>query len=106
MKPITISRRFKFINQLLQQAREHNLILQSADGEQFVLAKIADVQDISVGADIDAQAFTIGDSDEFEEEVALTRQNAALMHFLDKRAAYAKPGSGTSLKEIRQRLGE
>ncbi|MFL5800170.1 MAG: hypothetical protein ACJ8CR_00205 [Roseiflexaceae bacterium] len=106
MKPITVSRRSRFINQLLQQAREHNLILQSANGEQFVLAKIADAQDVSVNADIDVEAFTIGGSDDFEEEIALTRQNVALMHFLDERAAYVKPGSGTSLEEIRKRLGE
>jgi hypothetical protein len=106
MKPITISRRFRFINQLLQQAREHNLILQSADGEQFVLAKIADTQGISADVNIDAQVFTIGDGDDFEEEIALTRQNTALMRFLDERAAPVKPGSGTSLEEIRRRLGE
>lgn len=106
MKPIAISRRSRLINQLLQQAREHNLILQSADGEQFVLAKITDAQGVSAGLDIDALAFTIGDSDDFEEEIALTRQNKALMNFLDERAAQAKPGSGRSLEEIRQRLGE
>ncbi len=106
MKPITISRRLKFINQLLQQAREHDLILQSADGEQFVLAKITDKQGMPADGDIDAQVFTIGDSDDFAGEIALTRQNTALMHFLDERAAHAQPGSGRSLEEIRQRLGE
>jgi len=106
MKPITISRRFKFLNQLLMQARQHNLILQSADGEQFVLAKITDVQSVASAAQPDVQAFIVGESDDFDEEIAQTCQNTALMHFLDERAAHAKPGSGTSLEEIRQRLGE
>jgi hypothetical protein len=77
-----------------------------ADGEQFVLAKITGAQGVPVDADIDALVFTIGENDDFAEEVVLTRKNAALMRFLDQRAAHAKPGSGTSLEEIRRRLGE
>lgn len=105
MKTIAISRHLKLLNALLQQAREQNLILQSADGEQFVLAKIADAPAVRIDGDEDVRAFDVGDSDDFEEEIGLTRQNAELMRFLDERSAEVKPGSGTSLEEIRQRLG-
>lgn len=105
MKTIAISRHLKLLNALLQQAREQNLILQSADGEQFVLAKIANAPSIRIDVDGDVLAFDVGESDDFEEEVDLTRQNAELMRFLDERSTEVKPGSGTSLQEIRQRLG-
>ncbi|MDY6785092.1 MAG: hypothetical protein SW833_21540 [Cyanobacteriota bacterium] len=105
MKVIAISQRSKLLNELLQQAREYNLILQSADGEQFVLAKIADEPAVRIGKEEDeVRAFDVGESDDFEEEIRLTRQNTALMNFLDERATDVKPGSGTSLEKVRQRL--
>lgn len=105
MKTIAISQRSKLLNALLQQAREQNLILQSADGEQFVLAKIADKPVVRIDENEEVRVFDVGESDDFEEEIGLTRQNTELMRFLDERAADVKPGSGTSLEEIRQRLG-
>lgn len=104
MKPITISRRFKFLNKLLQQATQQNVILQSADGEQFVLARITNATTLDVDPQ-QVQAFTVGESDDFDEEVAVTRLNTALMAFLDERATQAKPGSNRSLEAVRQRLG-
>jgi hypothetical protein len=106
MKPITISRRLKFLNTLLEQARRSNLILQSADGEQFILARITDVQSPADDVLADAHAFTVGESDDFDEEIVATRQNKALMAFLDERAALSQPGRGTSLEEMRRRLGD
>lgn len=105
MKTIAISRHLKLLNALLQQAREQNLILQSADGEQFVLAKIADAPAVRIDEDGNVLTFDVGESDDFEKEIDLTRQNAELMRFLDERSAKVKPASGTSLKDIRQRLG-
>ncbi len=105
MKRIAISRQLKLLDALLQQAREQNLILQLADGEQFVLAKIADAPAVRIDSDGDVLAFDVGESDDFEEEIDRTRHNAELMRFLSERSAGVKPGSGTSLEEIRQRLG-
>ncbi|MGL5060626.1 MAG: hypothetical protein ACRC62_11665, partial [Microcoleus sp.] len=91
MKTIAISRHLKLLNALLQQAREQNLILQSADGEQFVLAKIADAAAVRIDGDGDVLTFDVGESDDFEEEIDLTRQNAELMRFLDERSVEVKP---------------
>lgn len=106
MKPITISRRSRFLNKLLQQAVQQNIILQSVDGEQFVLARISSNQPENASVYSEIQAFIVGESEDFDEEVAATRQNAELMAFLDERAAHATPGKNTSLETIRQRLGE
>jgi hypothetical protein len=99
MKSISISRRSKVLNQLLQQARQQDVLLESPDGEQFVLVKLSATRSLK-----DIQAFVVGDTDDFAEEVRLTRENAGLMEFLDRRAAQSKPGSGTSLEELRRRL--
>lgn len=69
------------------------------------LAKIADAPAVRIDGDSDVRAFDVGESDDFEEEISLTRQNAELMNFLDERSAKVEPGSGISLEEIRQRLG-
>ena len=64
MKTITISRRAKSVNALLKRARRENVILSSPEGEEFILAEV----------------------DDFNREIELTRQNRALMKFLDARA--------------------
>ncbi|NEP50371.1 MAG: hypothetical protein F6K65_16775 [Moorea sp. SIO3C2] len=106
MKTITVPEHSKLINYLLEQARQQNLILQSADGEQFVLAKIMDRPVATVEENINAHVFEIGEEEDFEEEIILTRQNLALMSFLDERSAHVKPGAGISIEEIRQHLDE
>jgi hypothetical protein len=68
-----------------------------------VLARIPNAQ--TTNSSIDAQSFEVGESDNFDEEIALTRQNSALMEFLDERAVYKKPGSDTALEDVRRRLG-
>ncbi len=105
MKTVIISQHADVLNHLLQQARQQQLILQAADGEQFLLARIADVQPGVVADHVEVQAFVVGTSDDFDEEIAQTRQNVALMDFLDERGAQAKAGSGIPIEEVRQRLG-
>jgi hypothetical protein len=68
MKTITISHNAKSIIDLLHQARIENLILRSPDGVEFILAEI----------------------DDFDREIALTRQNKELMELLDRRARQTK----------------
>ena len=81
MKTVTVPARSKTLNDLLKKARHANVLLRSENGEQFVLAKVSSVQ-----------SFYVGDSDDFDEEIKLTRTNKKLMRFLDKRGEQAKKG--------------
>jgi hypothetical protein len=80
MRTIRISQRSKAVNALLQQARRENVIIRSADGEEFILAEI----------------------DDFDREIELTRQNRQLMKLLDTRA---KKSGTVSLAEAKRQLG-
>ena len=93
MKTITISAHAIEVNELLQMVQQTTLLLKTADGSQFVLTSMADLQ-----------AFYVGDSDELENEVSVARANQALMKFLDERAAQAQPGIGIPLAEVRRQL--
>jgi len=64
MTTITISRNSRAVSALLKRARRENVVLRSPEGEEFILAEI----------------------DDFNREIELTRQNKALMKFLDARA--------------------
>jgi hypothetical protein len=77
-----------------EMAQENVLLLQAADGRQFVLTPVTDLQ-----------AFYVGESDELADEIAISRANQALMKFLDARGRQAQPGKGTSLEEVRRQLG-
>ncbi|MEG4441600.1 hypothetical protein QUB47_27445 [Microcoleus sp. AT9_B5] len=65
---------------LLAEAKQENLILQTADGVEFILAEI----------------------DNFDAEIQLTRQNKELMAFLTDRGKQTKTFSAA---EVRARLG-
>ena len=67
------------INQLLDQARDNDLILRAADGTEFLLTK-----------------------DDFEEEVERTRQNKELMAFLDERR---REPATIPLEQVKRELG-
>ena len=53
MKTITVSARAKTLNVLLKKARQKEVILESVDGQRFVLASIRDWQGFEVGEDDD-----------------------------------------------------
>ncbi len=80
MKTITVSKHARSIVDLLQQAHTENLILKSPDGVEFILAEI----------------------DDFDREIALTRQNTALMELLDLRA---RQRHTIPLEEVKRQLG-
>ena len=80
MKTIEVSKQAKTLNALLQRARHENVILRSAEGNEFILAEI----------------------DDFSREIELTRQNKRLMKLLESRA---KEKATISLEEAKQRLG-
>lgn len=94
MKTITVPARLKAVNELLQQARRANVLLRSESGEQYVLAKVPS-----------ARAFYVGESDDFAEEIGLTRANKELMRFLDKRGKQAASGKLIPMTQVEKRLG-
>jgi hypothetical protein len=104
MKPHIIPPDSRLLNELLRQARHHALILETPGGQRFLLANITGVE--IPDTLMQGQAFEVGDSDDFDEEITRTRQNADLMRFLDERAAQVRPGHHPTLEELRQRSGE
>jgi hypothetical protein len=53
MKTITVPARARTLNDLLNKARRKQIILESADGQRFVLALLKDWDGFAVGADDD-----------------------------------------------------
>jgi hypothetical protein len=94
MKTITVPARSKTLNDLLKQASQANVLLRSKNGEQYVLAKVSSVQ-----------SFYVGESDDFDEEIKMTRANKKLMKFLDQRGEQAKKGKLIPIAEVEKRLG-
>ena len=80
MKTIRVSKQAKTVNALLKRARQENVILRSAEGDEFILAEI----------------------DDFNREIELTRNNKQLIRLLQTRAKQKAP---VSLEEAKRRLG-
>jgi hypothetical protein len=80
MKTIAVPRRARSVHALLQRARRENVILRSPEGEEFILAEV----------------------DDFNREIELTRQNRALMKFLEARARQTET---VSFEDARALLG-
>lgn len=80
MKTVSIPPQATDVNALLEQAREEDLLVRAADGTEFMVTVV----------------------DEFDEELARTRQNAKLMAMLEARAKQAKT---VPLPEVKRQLG-
>ena len=93
MKTITISTRAKAINDLLKKARRRSVILETADGQRYVLTAVSNWE-----------GFDVGNSEDFGEEVKRTVQNKRLMKFLVERRKTSK-GKSKSLEEVEKELG-
>jgi hypothetical protein len=80
MKPVSVIPSQAELLALLDQAQEDDLLLQLADGREFILSMV----------------------DDFDLEIARTRQNEKLMAFLDERA---KEAATIPLEEVERELG-
>ena len=80
MKTISIAPGSAEVNALLAQARQEDILVQTADGTRFMLTAI----------------------DDFDEEVVRTRRNVQLMALLEERAEQAKT---VPLDEVKRQLG-
>ena len=76
---------------MLESVKEEGLILQTADGQQFVLFGLEDWQ-----------GFDVGDSNDFEQEVKATSENQALMAFLAERRSQ---GKRIPMADVKKQLG-
>ncbi|HEU0293994.1 MAG TPA: hypothetical protein VFR47_14735 [Anaerolineales bacterium] len=93
MKPMIVSSQEKNLSALLKKARRQNVILESADGQRFVLAPISNWQ-----------GFDVGHSDDFGEEVKKTAQNKKLAKFMANRRAKNKGKPRRSAEQVRKDL--
>jgi hypothetical protein len=80
MKTITLSEDPAEIRSVFEQAKDEDIIIQLADGQQFILSAI----------------------DDFDTEIAQTRQNQKLMQFLEQRASQNQM---IPLDEVKRQLG-
>ena len=91
MKIITIPPEQSFLIDLLKQAQENGAILQTTEGQQFVLLSLADWQ-----------GFDVGEANDFEQEVKATSENKALMALLANRRNDQKR---IPLADVKEQLG-
>ncbi len=80
MKSVTVPLQGADLNALLDQARVEDILVQTADGSEFLLSMV----------------------DEFDQELARTRQNGKLMELLDIRA---QSNGVKSLASVKEELG-
>ena len=91
MRIVTVPTEQEFLLNLLMNVEEDGLILQTNNGQQFVLLSLAEWQ-----------GFDVGDSNDFAEEVRTTSENQALMAFLAERK---HDGKRMSMKDVKALLG-
>lgn len=91
MRVVTVPTEQKFLFDLLTMVKEEGLILQTTDGQQFILLSLEDWQ-----------GFDVGDSDDFEQEVKVTSENKALMAFLAERRSN---GKRVPMADVKKQLG-
>jgi len=84
MRAITIPTRAKALNDLLRKARHKEVVLESADGERFVLASIQGWEGFEVGADDD-----------------ITKNRKLMSHLASRRSG----GKRIPLAEVKAQLG-
>ena len=84
MKAITIPARARMLNDLLRKARRKEIVLESADGERFVLASIQGWEGFEVGDDED-----------------ITKNKEFMNHLASRRSG----GKRIPLAEVRAQLG-
>ncbi|MBI3408873.1 MAG: hypothetical protein HY040_11000 [Planctomycetes bacterium] len=79
MKVIDLKNKKRSLAEVLELASKENLVLKTAAGKEFVLAE----------------------TDEFDREIALVRENSALMKLLEQRS---KEKGKYSIRQVKQIL--
>jgi len=94
MTTVFVPAQAKALNSLLDKARHRNVVIESADGERFVLASIKQWQ-----------GFDVGDSDDFTEEAKRTAQNKELAKAMADRRMKDKGEPRLSAAQVRKEIG-
>jgi hypothetical protein len=94
MKTVSVSTRSKVLRELLRLAQGTDVIVQSSNGARFFLTRITSADTFYIS----------GADDDFDAEIAATRENRRLMKFLDERGEKAKGHKGTPVAEVRRQL--
>ena len=84
MKAITIPTRARTLNDLLRKARRKEVVLESADGERFVLVSIQGWEGFAIGKEDD-----------------ITKNKNLMSHLANRR----RGGKGIPLAQVRAQLG-
>jgi predicted transcriptional regulator len=91
MKTINVSTRAKTVNTLLRKAKRNGLILESPEGDRFLLTPLKDW----IG-------FDVGNSRNFAKEVEATARNKKLIKHLAERRSHAKR---IPLSKVKEEIG-
>lgn len=90
MKVITVPTEETYLHHLLTAVVDEGLILQTTDGQRFMVSSLTEWE-----------GFEIGESDDFEQEVETTGRNTELMATLAERQS---PGKRISLEKLKEEL--
>lgn len=90
MRVVTVPSEQQFLFDLLKQVEEEGLVLETQEGQQYMLLSLDDWQGFEVG------------NVSFEQEVASTSENRALMALLAERRSNEPR---ISLRDVKARLG-
>lgn len=93
MKTVSVPAHAKTLNALLKSARRQSLILETRDGERYVVAPL-----------LDWEGFDVGHSKSFTEEGERTAKNKKLIKTLAERKKRDN-GRRYSIEEIKRELG-
>ena len=91
MTVVTIPKQEKFLLDLFMKIPDEGLILQTIDGQSFMLSSLEGWQ-----------SFNVGPSDDFEQEVRATSENQELATFLAQRRS---DEGRVSLEDVKSELG-
>jgi hypothetical protein len=91
MRVVTVSAKESFLFELLMTIQEEAVILETTDGQQFVVLSLDEWK-----------GFDVGESDDFEQEVKATAENEELMAFLSRRRSN---GKRIPMADVKKELG-
>lgn len=94
MKPIPVPPNARALNALLKKARRRNVLLESANGERYVLAAVDNWQ-----------GFDVGDDTDFSVEVRRTAKHKRLAQVMARRREADAGSARISLGQAKKELG-
>lgn len=91
MNIVSVPAEQTYLFELLKMVSDEGIILQTTDGQQFIVLSLASWH-----------GFDVGDSDDFEQEVQQTAQNTQLLTFLAERK---NAGQRVPIAHVQKLLG-